>query len=127
MNVKTIITWIFQIIPAVILLQTLRFKFTADPMSVEIFTALGMEPWGRILIGILELIAGILLLTPRAVLGAVLAFGVMVGAIIGHVSILGVTGQHGPLFLMAVATLICSAIVIHLRRTQLPLFGKTME
>src|SRR5882672_3340919 len=61
---KTTLTfyWGARIIAAIILLQTLFFKFSASPESVYIFTAVGMEPWGRIGVGVLELIAGVLIL-----------------------------------------------------------------
>ena len=65
MNIRSIGIWILRLVPAVILLQTLYFKFTAHPESVKLFTEIGMEPWGRIGTGIIELIAAILLLIPR--------------------------------------------------------------
>ena len=64
MNLKNILSWLFRIAAAIILLQTLYFKFTAHPESVELFTKLGVEPWGRIGTGIIELITGLLLLIP---------------------------------------------------------------
>jgi putative oxidoreductase len=45
MNFRIISIWILRIIPALILLQTLYFKFTAHPESVRLFTEIGMEPW----------------------------------------------------------------------------------
>ena len=68
MNKINIIHWILRIIAAVILLQTLYFKFTGQPESVTLFTTLGMEPWGRIGTGIFELIGSILILIPRTTL-----------------------------------------------------------
>src|ERR1035438_9854417 len=86
-----IFSWILRVIATVILLQTLYFKFTAAPESVYIFTKVGAEPYGRIGSGIVELIATILLLTPRFNwLGSVLALGVMTGAIASHLTILGI-------------------------------------
>lgn len=68
---------------AIILVQTLRYKFTAHPDSVYIFTKVGLEPYGRIAIGFIELISGILLLIPKTVwLGAGLTVGVMAGAVL---------------------------------------------
>ena len=70
-------SWILRIVSAAILLQTLYFKFTGAPESIYIFTKVGAEPWGRIGSGIIELIAAILLLTPRFTwLGSVLALTV---------------------------------------------------
>src|SRR5437899_9143007 len=87
----TIVSWVMRVIAAVILLQTLFFKFTGAKESVYIFTTLGLEPWGRIGSGVAELIASILLLTPRTVVyGAVLSLGVIGGAIVSHVSKLGI-------------------------------------
>ena len=87
-----IVDWILRIIVAVILLQTLFFKFTGAKESVYIFTTLGAEPWGRIGSGVVELIASILLLVPRtAVFGAILALGTICGAIFAHVTRLGIT------------------------------------
>lgn len=114
MNITKITYWAARLVAAIILLQTLFFKFTAAPESVYIFTTVGMEPWGRIGIGILELIAAILLLTPAAWLGAGLALGLMVGAIGMHLTLLGVEvqGDGGYLFFLALAVALCSALVL---------------
>src|SRR3979490_1066049 len=86
-----ITSWVLRLIVAVILLQTLFFKFTGAKESVYIFTALGAEPWGRIGSGVVELIASVLLLMPRtAVFGAILALGTICGAIFAHVTKLGI-------------------------------------
>src|SRR3954467_5317596 len=86
-----VLSWIARISAAVILLQTLFFKFTAAPESVYIFTKVGLEPWGRIGSGGAELIAAILILIPRTTwLGAGLALAVMAGAIFSHLTVLGV-------------------------------------
>src|SRR6516164_9061412 len=83
-----VVSWICRIAAAVILLQTLFFKFTAAPESVYIFTKVHAEPWGRIGSGIVELIAAALILIPRTVwAGAVLAIGVIAGAIVSHLTV----------------------------------------
>ncbi|HEX9642014.1 MAG TPA: DoxX family protein, partial [Candidatus Krumholzibacteria bacterium] len=88
---RNIIAWIAQVVAAAILLQTLFFKFSGAPEPVHIFTTLGAEPWGRYASGVAELIAGILLLIPsRAAWGALLAAGVMAGAIVSHLTVLGI-------------------------------------
>src|ERR1700728_3201200 len=88
---ERIASWICRIVAAVILLQTLFFKFTGAEESVYIFTKVGMEPWGRYGSGVVELIASILLLIPRrAWLGALLALGTMTGALISHLTVLGI-------------------------------------
>ena len=89
-----ILKWALKIIAAIILLQTLYFKFTGAPESVYIFTTLGIEPWGRIGSGVAELIASILLFIPRTTwLGAGLALGTMLGAIGSHLVKLGIEVQ----------------------------------
>jgi len=122
-----IIDWILRLTAAVILTQTLWFKFTAAPESVYIFDKVGLGAPGRIGSGIAELIAAILLVIPRtAWLGAVLALGVMGGAIMSHLTILGidVMGDHGELFALAVTVALCSAIVLFLHRRSIPFIGK---
>ena len=100
---------ILRIAVAVILLQTLRFKFTAHPESVYIFSKVGLEPYGRIIIGSLELIAAILLLIPKTVwIGALLTIGVIGGAIFMHLTILGINVQNdsGLLFITPLCCLL---------------------
>src|SRR4051794_32633457 len=86
------VSWALRLTAAVILLQTLFFKFTAAKESVYIFSTLGMEPWGRIGSGVVELIAAILLLVPGTVaLGAALSAAVISGAILSHLTKLGIS------------------------------------
>jgi hypothetical protein len=123
-------SWVLQLVAAGILLQTLFFKFTGAEESVYIFSTLGAEPWGRIGSGIVELIASVLLLLPAtASLGAILAAGVMAGAIFSHLTVLGleVKGDGGLLFALAVIVFASSAIVLTIRRTQLPVVGPYFE
>ena len=115
MSFKTVGTWLLRLVAAIILLQTLFFKFTASPESVYIFTKVGMEPWGRIGSGVAELIAAVLILIPRTTwLGALLAIGIMSGAIFFHLTTLGieVQGDGGLLFLYALIVFICCAILL---------------
>ncbi len=117
-----VLLWILRIIPALIMLQTLFFKFSASAESVYIFTTLGVEPWGRILSGMMELIAGILLLIPgKTVYGAIIGAGVMAGAIMSHLTILGieVMGDGGQLLIYALITFVCCAILVFINREQL--------
>lgn len=119
-------SWACQIAAAVILGQTLYFKFTGAPESVYIFSTLGVEPWGRIGSGVLELVAAVLLLYPRtSAVGAVLAAGLMAGAIFAHATRLGVEvqGDGGTLFGLAVVVLVASLVVLAIRRRDLPLIG----
>ena len=136
-----VVSWICRIVAAIILLQTLFFKFTAAPESVYIFTKLGtfvhtylpfasigtVEVSGRIGSGIIELIAAVLLLTPRfAWAGAILAMAATGGAIVSHLTFLGieVQGDKGLLFFLAIAVLVTSAIALYLHRMQIPVHGE---
>src|ERR1700753_1039781 len=99
---KTILFWALRRIAAVIMLQTLFFKFTAAEESVYIFSQLGIEPWGRIGTGIGGLIASILILIPATTaFGALLGLGSMTGAIFFHLTTLGIVVQNdsGQLFI----------------------------
>lgn len=122
-------SWALRLILAVILLQTLFFKFSGAKESVYIFSTLGMEPWGRIGSGIVELIASILLLIPATVtVGALLALGVISGAILSHLTKLGIAlpavGDHGELFALAVVVLVGSLLVLLMHRRELPWIGR---
>ena len=125
-KIKTIFTWALRVVAAVILLQTLFFKFTGAPESVYIFSKVGLEPWGRIGSGVAELIAAILILFPPTTwLGAGLALAVMAGAIFSHLTILGieVMGDGGLLFGLALAVAVCSAVLLFLQPRRLPVIG----
>jgi len=122
------ISWTLRGIAAVILFQTLFFKFTGARESVYIFSTLGMEPWGRIGSGVAELIASILLLLPStAAMGALVSLGVISGAIFFHLTKLGIAlpnvGDRGELFALALVVFACSAAVLVMHRTDLPIVG----
>lgn len=115
MKSKSIISWILRIVAAVILLQTLYFKFTAHPESVILFTKLGVEPWGRIGTGVIELIASALLIIPSTLfIGAAIGVGLMAGAIGSHLTIIGIEshGDGGQLFIMAIIVLVCCVVTL---------------
>src|SRR5450631_4262027 len=114
MNIRAVGLWVLRLVPAIILLQTLYFKFTAHPQSVKLFTEIGMEPYGRIGTGVLELIAATLILIPRYTgYGAILGLTMMTGALYFHLTKIGIyfDGDVG-LFTYAVITFICCAILI---------------
>lgn len=118
-----IFIWIIRLVVAIILLQTLYFKFTAAPESVYIFTTLGIEPYGRIGSGIIELVASVLILIPRTtLLGAILGLGTMAGAILSHLTKLGieVNNDGGTLFTLAIVAFICCAILIFVNKGKIP-------
>jgi putative oxidoreductase len=120
-----IIYWIARLGAAAIMLQTLYFKFTGSSESVYIFEQVHMEPWGRIGVGIAELVASGLLLINRTVwLGALLAFGLMAGAILMHLTLLGieVQGDRGCLFFLALAVLGCSVYMLVLNKKRIAEF-----
>lgn len=123
------INWIARLIAAIVLCQTLFFKFSAAPESVFIFSQLGVEPYGRILSGIIELIAGILLIIPSTQLfGAIVALFVMMGALFSHLFVLGVVVQNdgGTLFGLAILVFCCSLFVMYNNRNSLKQFLKAV-
>jgi len=118
---------LLRIIVAIILFQTLRFKFTAHPDSVYIFSTIGLEPYGRIAIGMLELIAGILLLIPRTVwVGALLTSGILGTAIVMHLTILGieVKDDGGLLFITALTTFVLALVILYINWKKIPVIGQ---
>ena len=125
-------SWALRLIVAVILLQTLFFKFSGAKESVYIFSTVGMEPWGRIGSGVFELIASILLLLPATVtLGALMALAATGSAILFHLSVLGIAltavGDHGELFALAVVVTLCSLGVLLLHRQEIPVVGVSLR
>lgn len=119
--------WVARLLAAVILFQTLFFKFTGADESVYIFSVIGMEPWGRIGVGVLELIASVLLIiNVTTLVGAGLAFVLMLGAIAMHLTILGIEVQDdgGYLFILALLVSACSAFVLWTERGKLSQFLK---
>ena len=123
------ISLILQIIIAAILIQTLRYKFTAHPDSVYIFTKVGLEPYGRIAIGVFELIAAILILIPKTIwVGSLLTLGIISGAILMHLTNLGIeiNGDGGMVFYMAIAVFILSLVILWMNRKSLPFISKNL-
>jgi len=115
-------SWLLRLVAAVIMLQTLYFKFSAAPESVYIFSTVGMEPWGRIFVGVLELIASILILIPRTTAyGALVGIGVMTGAVFMHLTRLGIVVQNdsGKLFVMAVVVLMTCLVLVYWHRSSI--------
>ena len=120
---NSILIWIVKLTAVIILVQTLYFKFTGAEESVYIFSTLGVEPYGRIGSGIIELIASILILIPRTtLLGALLGFGAMLGAIVSHLLILGIEVKNdgGTLFILAIITFLCCLVLIYNQKHKLP-------
>ena len=124
MNGKKLISWLLRIVAAIILLQTLFFKFTGSKESVELFTKLvgnEYETYVRIGTGFVELIASILLLIPRtAFVGALLGIGLMTGAVLSHLLVIGIQsqGDGGQLFLYAILVFICCSLTLLIEKQQ---------
>lgn len=122
MQLKSIFMWVLRIVAALIMLQTLYYKFSASEESVYIFSVVGIEPWGRIATGVFELIASVLLLYPRTThLGALLGTGLMSGALLMHFTLLGleVKEDGGLLFIYALLVLLCCLLLLYFQRKQL--------
>ncbi|WP_299676016.1 DoxX family protein [uncultured Tenacibaculum sp.] len=128
---KTTLSWLLRILIAVIFIQTLYFKFTAHPDSVHIFSSLGLEPFGRIGLGIAELITSILLLVPRTkIIGLLLSIGIILGAVFSHFLVIGtnVEGDGGTLFCLALVILsACIALLIIYKKEILEFFKKLIN
>lgn len=122
---KKNIVWIAQLIPALFMLQTIIwYKFPGHKDSIYIFTQIGMEPYGRIGSGVVELIASVLLFTSRySWIGALLGLGTMTGALFFHLTTLGIVvkNDNGFLFTMAAVLWICCLTVLILRKKQIPI------
>lgn len=122
MNFKNIISWVLRLVVAIILLQTLYYKFTAHPDSVFIFSKLGVEPWGRIGLGIVELITAFLILIPRTkFVGMALSFFIIIGAVFSHVLVIGLNihGDGGGLFTLALIIFISDVLFFVLNKKEL--------
>ncbi|MCI0540044.1 MAG: DoxX family protein [Verrucomicrobiales bacterium] len=126
-KIKTVVSWTLQLLAAVVLAQTLFFKFSGAEESRYIFRTLGAEPWGRVASGLVELVAVALLLAPRTVtIGALIALGVMAGALVSHLTKLGIVVQDdgGLLFGLAITVFVSSGGILLLRRGQIPVLGQ---
>ncbi len=125
---KKYIERITSLIAAVILLQTLYFKFTGAPESVYIFSQLGLEPYGRVGLGIVELITAVLLIVKRtSFVGALLGLGIITGAIFSHLFVLGIVVQNdgGLLFALAVIVFIMCLISAILQKEKWTTFRES--
>lgn len=131
-----IASWSAQILVALILLQTLYFKFTYAPETQVIFEPRG----GRLaatVVAIFELICVVLLLWPRfSAFGAVLSLLVIGGAIFTHLTSLGIavpespgstTTDGGLLFGLALAVAIGSLVVLACRWQELPFVSRLWQ
>lgn len=125
-----VISWGFQIVAAVILAIAAWGKITGAESSVFVFSSLKMEPSGRIIIGIIESLAALMLITTSIPhLGAILGFAVMIGATFAHISVLGIEVQNdgGRLVMMLAIVVVSTLAIMYFHRRKLPLIGKTFE
>lgn len=119
MKTSTIVSLVLRLVIAILFLQTLYFKFTAHPDSVYIFSQLGLEPYGRIGLGIVELVTAILLLLPKTqYIGLALSLGIIIGAIASHLLVLGINvkGDGGTLFNLALIIFVATLILMIMQR-----------
>lgn len=124
-------SWILQLVAAVILFQTLFFKFSGAKESIYIFSTVGMEPWGRIGSGVVELIASVMLVIPTTVtVGAIIALVTISGAIFFHLTKLGIAlpavNDQGELFVLAVVVFVVSLAILFIRRAEIPMIGNRL-
>jgi uncharacterized membrane protein YphA (DoxX/SURF4 family) len=126
-----VIPWSAQVLVALILAQTLFFKFTYAPETQVIFASRSGRPAATAL-GVVELLCVILLLVPRtAAIGAVLSLLVISGAIFTHLTSFGIQvvdpatgeGDGGLLFGLALAVAVGSQVIFAYRWRQLPFLG----
>jgi len=123
-----IFLWSLKILAALILLQTLYYKFSGAPESIYIFQTLGLEPYGRIGLGIIEFITALFILVPKTTsIGAIIGAGIMLGAISSHIFVLGieVNNDGGALFVLALITFACCCILIIAKKDEIINFIKS--
>jgi len=125
---RNTISWIAHIIIVIILTPPTFFKLTGDAMPVVMFEQLSIEPFGRIGVGIIELLAVMLLLIPRTkAIGALLALGNLAGAVIAHLTILGIEiGGDASLFGIAIAGFTVSLFLVFFYKDALPIIGNNI-
>ena len=108
---RAIILWILSGLAALAFLGAGGSKLAGVPAMVAVFEQVGLGQWFRYVTGLLEVAGAIGLLIPRfAFYAAVLLSAVMVGAIIGHLTVIG-GSPVAPLVL-----LIMTATIAYLRR-----------
>jgi len=122
---KKLFPLLLRFVVAIILIYSVHCKLTAHPNSVYIFTKVGLEPYGRISIGIIELISGILLFIPKTTwISATLLLGIIGSAIMIHLTILGIeiNNDGGMLFMIAIVTFVLSSIILWTKRREVNFF-----
>lgn len=116
-----IVQWTLRLFISFYLIQYSYVKLSGQQSAIELFTTLEMEPWGRITIGILELITVLLILYPRTtVLGGLLGMVSMAAVIYYHLTQLGIAIRGDSfLFIIACAIFAASLALVITNRKQL--------
>jgi putative oxidoreductase len=110
-KIMNVVLWILQIAAAGMFLMAGFSKLVGNEQMVGLFEAIGVGQWFRYLTGALEVAGAILLLIPRTSgLGALMLAGVMAGAVMTHLFIIG----GSPL--MAIILLVVTGVVAWGRR-----------
>ena len=126
---KIILSWVFQIVAAIILAKAAYSKFTGSEMSVSMFQALGIDQT-RLIIAAIEAIAALLLLTKNlSQYGALLGLGTMMGALIAHATVLGfdVNNDGGMMVILMSIVVVSAMIIMWIRRKTMPFIGHTCD
>ena len=103
-----------RLIVAIILAQTLPFKFSGAEESIWIFQQIGWEPGGRYLIACIETVATLLLLTNYYIFGAIISLSIISAANFLHFTKLGfiVNDDGGTLFILSIIVIFCSLWIV---------------
>lgn|SRR5690606_8263780 len=113
-RLATVSVWSLQLVSAAMFLFAGGLKLAGAEPMVQLFDALGVGQWFRYVTGGIEVIAAVLLLTPRfAVIGALLLVPTMIGAVATHAFVVG--GSSAMPALLGVA----AAAIVWLRRRDL--------
>src|SRR5216684_2613977 len=105
-KIINITLWVLQIAAAGMFLMVGFLKLSGDARLIGLFQAIGLGQWFRYLTGTLEVAGALLLLIPRTSgLGALMLAGVMTGAVVTHVFIVG-GSPLGAIILLVVTTVV---------------------
>jgi putative oxidoreductase len=111
---KQIAVWVLSGILAFMFLFAGGFKLSGAQTAIENFARWGYPDWFRVVTGVIEVTAAVLVLIPRtSFYGASLIVPTMVGAVLTHVTHAETRNIPLPLVLFLLA-----AIVAYLRRPE---------
>lgn len=122
---KNILSWVLKLVAVgVVLMTVFVYKFPAHEESIALFSKISSELLNGVLeenilrlgTGVIELLASILFLIPMTERFGALAFlGVMGGAIMSHVLVLG----YDQVFFMALLVSACSGLFLLLKSNKI--------